>query len=77
MASINMHTAKTELSRLVARALTGEEIVITRSGKPAVRLVPVRQERVPGSARGEIQFGPDFEAPLPEAILRAFEGGQE
>ena len=73
MTTVNMHTAKTELSRLVARALAGEEVLITRHGKPAVRLVPVRQKRVPGSARGAIHFGPDFDKPWEEDVLRDFE----
>ncbi len=48
--------------------------MITRSGKAVVRLVPVRQERVPGRlAQGKIRLAPDFETPLPEEILKAFE----
>lgn len=71
---VNMHQAKTELSKLVARALAGEEVIVTRNGKPVVRLVPVVQERVPGFAKGKIRVGPDFDAPLPEEVLRSFEG---
>ena len=73
--TVNMHKAKTELSKLVARALEGEEIILTRYGKPVVRLVPIRQPRVPGGLKGKIWMSPDFDAPLPEEILREFEGG--
>lgn len=77
---INMHQAKTELSELVARAEAGEEIIIARHNKPAVKLVPVnsssKASRVPGALahlRGKI---PDsfFFDPLPEQELRAWEG---
>ena len=80
MAVINMHQAKTELSDLVARAEAGEEIIIARHNKPAVKLVPIegarKMPRVPGALahlRGKI---PDsfFFDPLPEAELRAWEG---
>ena len=73
--TVNMHKAKAELSKLVARAVAGEEIVLTRNGKPVVRLVPVRQPRVPGGMKGKIWISPDFDAPLPEDVLREFEGG--
>ena len=75
--TVNIYQANTELSCLVARALAGEEIITARAGRPAVRLVPVRQLRVPGSARGEVRFAPDFDAPLPEEVLKAFEGKAE
>ncbi len=71
---VNMHQAKTNLSQLVAKALLGEDVVITRSGKPVARLVPIYQQRVPGLARGRIHIGDDFDSPLPEDILDDFEG---
>jgi prevent-host-death family protein len=61
---VNMHQAKTTLSRLVERALAGEEVIIARNGTPLVRLVPVPQkleERVPGRSKGKIWISPDFE----------------
>jgi prevent-host-death family protein len=61
---VNMHQAKTSLSRLVARALAGEEVVIARNGKPLVRLVPVAKvptRRIPGRSKGRIWISPDFE----------------
>jgi prevent-host-death family protein len=66
---VNMHDAKTKLSELVAAAENGEEVVIARNGTPAVRLVAVTPEHRPvrlGALAGEIEIGPDFDAPLPE-----------
>ena len=51
MAQVNMHEAKTHLSRLVERAARGEEIVIARSGRPIARLVPYVAESVPRTGR--------------------------
>ena len=80
MATINMHQAKSELSGLVARAEAGEEIVIARRNKPAVKLVPVasapKNPRVPGALahlRGKIPDSAFFN-PLPEEELWAWEG---
>ena len=61
---VNMHQAKTSLSRLVERALAGEEVIIARNGEPLVKLVPVpkaRQPRVPGRLKGKVWMAPDFE----------------
>ena len=74
--TVNIHEAKTHLSRLLARVGAGEEIIIAKAGKPIARLVPVGERpkrRVPGSAAGEVVIMPDFDAPLPEDILKAFE----
>ena len=71
-----MHEAKTHLSRLVERALAGEEVVIARDGVPAVRLVPVPARggpRNPGRLRGKIRLAEDFGAADAE-IQRMFEG---
>lgn len=73
---VNIYDAKTRLSELVDRAAAGEEIVIAKAGKPVARLVPLRvRERAPGRGAGRIEIGPDFDAPLPPAVLRDFEGG--
>ncbi|MFV1860012.1 MAG: type II toxin-antitoxin system Phd/YefM family antitoxin [Anaerolineales bacterium] len=75
--TVNIHEAKTHLSRLLVRVMGGEEIVIAKAGKPIARLVPFEAslaERVPGSARGKIVIAPDFEDPLPEEMLEGFEG---
>ena len=80
MSSIyNMHEAKTHLSRLAERAADGEEIVIARNGRPLARLVsmPERRPRRLGLARGRIQVGEDFDAPLPPDIQEAFEGRRD
>jgi prevent-host-death family protein len=74
---VNMHEAKTQLSRLVDEAVGGEEIVIAKAGKPLVRLVPVSEERLPrepGALRGQIWIADDFDEPLPEEIAAAFRG---
>ena len=77
MATINVHEAKTHLSRILDRVAGGEEIVIAKAGKPVARLVPVTAERMPrtpGTYRGKIRIGDDFDAPLPDDTLDSFEG---
>jgi prevent-host-death family protein len=74
--NVGMHEAKTTLSRLVDAAQAGEEVVITRSGKPVARLEPIRPAaRVSlfGVLKGQIKMADDFDE-LPEDVLRAFEG---
>ena len=74
---VNMHEAKTHLSRLVERVEAGEEIIISRAGKPIARVVPIRPpvpSRQPGSLRGRIHLSEDFDAPLPEEIAAPFGG---
>jgi len=74
---VNVHEAKTHLSRLLARVREGEEIVIAKAGKPVARLVPLAERpvrRAPGSAKGKVTIAPDFDAPLPESVLESFEG---
>ena len=71
MVRAGMHEAKSSLSRLVQQALDGEEVVITRNGKPAVRLVPVEAQPKPlarsrGSLAGEIWMADDFDELTPE-----------
>jgi len=78
MAPINVHEAKTHLSRLLERVARGEEIVIARSGRPVARLVPYTSApRQPGRLKGKIRIAADFDAPLPEQIARAFRGEAE
>ena len=73
---INIHDAKTNFSKLVDKAEAGEEIIIARSGKPVAKLIglgPAKTMREPGSAKGDAIFvSDDFDAPLPEDILRDF-----
>ena len=76
-AAINLYDAKTNLSALVDRAASGEEIIIAKSGKPMARLVPLEARaapRVSGLLKGQIKIGPDFDAPLPDEIARSFLG---
>ncbi len=73
---MNIHEAKTHLSRLLRQVAAGEEVVIARAGKPVARLVPVpepQQPRVLGRHRGEIWMADDFDV-LPDDILADFEG---
>lgn len=77
LTQVNIHDAKTSLSRLVERVEAGEEIVIARAGKPAARLVPLSKpqtRRVLGLLKGTLMIPDDFDRPLPESVLRAFEG---
>jgi prevent-host-death family protein len=77
MKKINVHEAKTHFSRLVERAERGEEFVIARAGKPVARLGPLHKapmKRRLGSLKGKIKVPDDFDAPLPESVLRLFEG---
>ena len=73
MRQVNIHEAKTHLSKLIA---SGEEVVIARYGEPVARLLPIRREtsrRVPGSARGKVKITKAFFEPLPEEVIEAFE----
>jgi len=73
---VNMHEAKTSLSRLVERAAAGEEVVIAKAGKPVAKLVPFRERRKPrkpGAWRGKIWMAPDWDSPeVNEEIAREF-----
>ncbi len=74
--AVNVHEAKTHLSKLLERVSEGEEIVISKAGRPVARLVPVGdrpERREPGSASGRVVVGENFDAPLPEEVLEAFE----
>ena len=78
MATISVSNARAEFSRLIERALAGEEIVITRRGKPAVRLVPVEApppRRKPGALKGLFEVTVAFFEPLPDDLLAAFYTG--
>ena len=72
---INIHEAKTNLSRLLVRVQLGEEIILARAGKPVARLAPMEgapAKRRLGSAKGEFQVPDDFNAPLPPEIEDTF-----
>jgi prevent-host-death family protein len=73
--TVNIHEAKTHLSRLLKRVLGGEEITIARAGRPVAKLVPAVAKparRTPGSARGKVVVSADFDAPLPKELRRSF-----
>lgn len=73
--TVSLYNAKARLSALVERAAAGEEIVISKSGKPKAKLVPledVRPLREPGRGRGQWSVREDFDAPLPEDVRAAF-----
>ena len=74
--NVNIHEAKTHLSRLLVQAGEGEEIIIAKAGRPIARLVPIKERvlrRQPGSAKGQVAIGADFDAPVPKPILEEFE----
>ena len=73
---VNINEAKTQFSKLLKRVGNGEEIIISKAGKPIARLVPmseITEKRLPGSAKGEVFIAEDFDAPLPESIMTSFE----
>ena len=66
---VNIHEAKTHLSKLLARVMSGEQIIIAKAGKPVAILSPIHEvpaPRVPGKDAGLVKIAPDFDAPLPE-----------
>ena len=76
---VNIHEAKTHFSRLLQRVASGEEVTIARAGVPVARLVPIeakKKTRPLGFARGEVWVADDFDAPLPDEILKEFYGGE-
>jgi prevent-host-death family protein len=77
MKAVNTHDAKTQFSRLLRRVAAGEEITIANRGVPVARLVPVvaaPAKRKFGVFAGQITMPEDFDGPLPEDLLSAFEG---
>ena len=74
--SVNIHEAKTHLSKLLERVQEGEEIIIAKAGKPVAKLVPYRQPsgpRKPGGWQGRVRIAPNFDD-LPPELERAFRG---
>ena len=74
---VNVHQAKTHLSRLLDEVAAGGEVVIAKAGRPVARLVPlepvVRRKRF-GLLKGRVDVPDDFDAPLPPDVLADFEG---
>ena len=77
MESVNIYDAKTRLSQLVDRAAAGEDVVVSRNGKPLVRITRLegakRQIKF-GLLKGKVKIAADFDAPLPAGVLASFEG---
>jgi len=77
MQTVNIHEAKTHFSRLVDAAAAGEEIVIAKAGKPTARLLPVEHPKAArrfGALKGKMRIADDFDTPLPDDVVAAFEG---
>ena len=77
MPTVNIHAAKSQLSRLLDAAVAGEEVIVAKAGKPIARLVPIEQKkerRKLGTLAGRFHVPDDFDDPLPDDILDAFEG---
>lgn len=75
---VNMHEAKTTLSRLVSDAIAGDEVILAKAGKPMVKLVPIEQKKKPrklGIWKGKVKLADDFDAPLPDELLDLFYNG--
>jgi len=80
MKAVNVHEAKTHLSRLLQRVAAGEEITISNRGTPVARLVPAKRGRgqgILGLAQGQFTVPEDFDAPLPPEVLAGFLGEEE
>jgi prevent-host-death family protein len=78
MEIVNVHQAKTHLSKLLERVERGEEIVIARAGKPVARLRPYQPKsglRKPGIWKGKVSIAADFDE-LPTELINAFEGDE-
>lgn len=80
MSQINIYQAKTQLSRLVERAASGEEIIIAKAGKPVAKLTaigkPARKPRRPGGLKGRLWIAADFDAPLSPEELAVWHDGK-
>lgn len=77
METVNIYEAKTHLSQLVDRAAAGEDVVVSRNGKPLVRITRLGAPKrlvTFGLLKGKLKVLADFDAPLPEGVLASFEG---
>ena len=79
MTTVNIHEAKTHLSRYVEQAAAGEEIIIAKAGKPMARLVPLESKQLPprklGLLAGRLKVPDNFDDPLPDDIVDLFYNG--
>ena len=77
METVNIYDAKTRLSQLVDKAASGEDIVVSRNGKPLVRITRLEEQKRRikfGLLKGKLTIPEDFDAPLSEEALASFEG---
>ncbi|HXW24021.1 MAG TPA: type II toxin-antitoxin system Phd/YefM family antitoxin [Xanthobacteraceae bacterium] len=78
MKQLNVYEAKTQLSALLDQVSKGASFIIAKSGKPVARLSPIqprkRHKSKFGFMKGKIKFAPDFDAPLPDDVIKSFEG---
>ena len=77
MTTVNVHAAKSQLSRLLDAAAAGEEVIIAKAGKPIAKLAAIEQKkerRKLGTLAGQFRVPDDFDDPLPDEIVDAFEG---
>ena len=77
METVNIYDAKTRLSQLVDMVVAGEDVVVSRNGKPLVRITRLESARRPirfGVLKGKVKIPRDFDAPLPSNVLAEFEG---
>ena len=77
MTTVNVHAAKSQLSRLLDAAAAGEEVIIAKAGKPIAKLVAIEQKkerRKLGTLAGRFRVPDDFDDPLPDEMVDAFEG---
>ncbi len=79
MKTVDIHAAEADFARLADEAAAGEEIIIAKAGKPVARLGPLdagpeRPKRILGALAGRAVFPPDFDLPLPDAVIDPFEG---
>lgn len=78
MLTINIHEAKTHLSRFIEKAAVGEEIIIAKAGKPIAKLVPLHSLPSPrnlGMFKGQLSVPEDFDAALSEDVAMQFQNG--
>jgi prevent-host-death family protein len=77
MGAVNIYEAKTKLSQLVDRAAAGDDVVVSRNGKPLVVITKLEGRRRPirfGVLKGKVKIAPDFDAPLPDEVVAGFDG---
>jgi prevent-host-death family protein len=78
METVNIYEAKAKLSKLISQAAAGDDVIIGRNGKPVARLTQIEEKKRVvrfGLLKGKIKIAKDFDEPLPDEIIAAFQGG--